>query len=123
MRYHKGKDGWGRDSYEIPTYAVVGASDCGMWSDSPAPSDRVEAELKQFQRALGKATGIKSRCNRHTHSGNVFMVKRWVTVRGCDFERASEFAIEWLRDHDCTTRFIHDADLKQPELGPEEKAS
>ena len=52
MRYHRGSDPWGRGSYPIPQYAVIGASDCGMWPDSPAPSDRVAAELEEFRKVL-----------------------------------------------------------------------
>jgi hypothetical protein len=39
MRFHKGSDGWGRDSYQIPQYAVVGSSCTGDYPGyNPAPT-------------------------------------------------------------------------------------
>lgn len=107
MRFHRGSDGWGRDSYSIPQYAVVGTSDTGTWSDSPAPSDRVAAELEDFRKVL-RANGIRSRIQ-YTQSGNVFMAKRWVVVHSRDFLKASALAADYLRDHQSDTRFIHEA--------------
>lgn len=107
MRFHRGKDGWGRDSYEIPTYAVVGSSDCGTQPDSPAPSPVVRQELMGFRRVLRQA-GISSRF-KYTNSGNLFMLKRWVVVRSTDYPKALELAEKYLKEHDKDTRFIHDA--------------
>lgn len=107
MRYHKGSDPWGRASYAIPEFAVVGSSDCGTWSDSPAPSDRVAAELEEFRKVL-RANRIRSRI-RYTTSGNVFMAKRWVVVNGIDFHRALALATSYLAEHQDDTRYIHDA--------------
>jgi hypothetical protein len=86
---------------------VIGSSDCGSWSDSPAPSDQVREELERFRVVLRKH-GIRSRL-RYTRSGNAFMVKRWVVVHSKDFMRASTFAAEFLEQHHHTTRFIHNA--------------
>ena len=86
MRFHKGNDGWGRGSYAIPEYAIVGSSDTGTYPDSPAPSDRVREELEDFRKVL-RANRIRSRISA-TRSGNVFMAKRWVVVHGRDFPRA-----------------------------------
>ena len=107
MRFHRGSDGWGRSSYRIPQYGVVGSSDCGTWPDSPANSDRVAAELEGFRRVL-RSNRIRSRI-RFTQSGNVFMVKRWVVVHSRDFAKANELAAEYLREHHSDTRYIHDA--------------
>jgi len=107
MRFHRGRDGWGRGSYAIPQYAVVGSSDCGTWSDSPAPSDNVIEELEDFRRVL-RANHIRSRI-RFTQSGNAFMVKRWVVVHSRDFARAMGLAETYLKEHDTDTRYIHDA--------------
>jgi hypothetical protein len=86
MRFHKGFDPWGRSSYRIPEYAVVGSSDCGNWPDSPAPSGKVAPELEDFRKVL-RANKIRSRI-RFTPSGNACMVKRWVVVKRTDFEKA-----------------------------------
>ena len=109
MRFHKGSDGWGRDSYAIPQYAVAGASDCGTWSDSPAPSDRVKEELGRLVSYLGEQ-GINARLARPTQSGNVFMVKRWVVVYSSKFQQAKKLAEKWLEDHRGDTRYAHTAD-------------
>jgi len=108
MRFHKGKDGWGRDSYQIPQYAVVGSSDTGMWSDSPAPSDKVKNELDDFRTVLRK-NKIRSRIG-VTKSGNVMMVKVWVVVNKIDFERANKIAREYLELNETCTRYIHNAE-------------
>src|SRR5688500_11464785 len=107
MRYHRGRDGWCRDSYAIPQYAVLGSSDCGSWSDSPAPTDQVREELEQF-RAVLRANRIRSRLA-YTHSGNIFMLKRWVVVHSRDYERANQLANDFLQQHQDTTRYVHDA--------------
>jgi len=107
LRFHKGSDPWGRSSYPIPRYAVVGSSDCGDYPDSPAPTAKVAAELEDFRKVL-RASRIGSRI-RFTPSGNACMLKRWVAVRGADFERAKALADEYLPEHDAETHYIHDA--------------
>jgi hypothetical protein len=107
MRYHRGRDGWGRDSYAIPEYAVLGSSDCGSWSDSPAPTQQVREELERF-RSILRSHHIRSRL-KYTTSGNAFMAKRWVVVHSKDFARASTLATEFLQQHQQDTRFVHDA--------------
>jgi len=118
-RYHK-TDGW--RGYEIPAFAVAGSSDCGMCSDSPAPSDKVEAELQRFQRECLLPHGIKSKLAA-TQSSNVFMVKRWVVVGARDFERAAQLAINWLNENERDTRYIHGADLEELGYKVEEVAA
>ena len=108
MRFHKGSDGWGRDSYQIPQFAVVGSSCTGDWSDSPAPTDEVKAELEEFRKVL-RANKIRSRCGA-TRSGNVFMVKLWVTVSGQDYPVALKLATDYLAAHERDTVHIHDAE-------------
>jgi len=103
-RYHR-LDGW--RGYSIPDRAVAGSSDTGMWSDSPAPSDKVLAELAKLRAEL-KAAGIKSRVS-HTLSSNAFMIKRWVVVPRADFDRALKLAQEYLEAHRSETRYVHDA--------------
>src|SRR5260221_371738 len=107
MRFHRGRDGWGRDSYAIPQYAIVGSSDCGTFPDSPAPSDRVSEELEDFRRVL-RTNRIRSRI-RITNSGNIFMAKRWVVVHSKDFLKALALAEQYLAEHQDHTRWIHDA--------------
>ena len=107
MRYHRGNDAWGRGSYAIPQYAIVGSSDCGSWPDSPAPSDTVAAELEDFRKIL-RANHIRSRIS-FTSSGNAFMAKRWVVVHSRDYPKALVLVEQYLREHHADTRYIHDA--------------
>ena len=110
MRLHKGTDAWGRGSYSIPEYAVVGCSYCGEYSDSPAKGVVVAHELHEFAKVL-KRHGIKSR-EKQTTSGNLFMVKRWVVVKKDDFPRAKKLALAHLKRVKDSTLLIHDADLE-----------
>lgn len=98
--YHK-IDGW--RGYAIPFGAVVGASDTGTWSDSPCPSDKVEAEIKQVQAELRKQ-GIRSR-QKFGETSNVFCGKRWLVVSPKDWDRAVEFADSLIPQF----RYIHNA--------------
>ena len=106
MRFHKGHDGWGRDSYTIPQFAVVGSSDCGEGA-AVASSDKVRAELEDFRKVL-RANHIQSRI-RFTLSGNCCMIKRWVVVHSKDFVAANKLAAEYLPEHKYDTRYIHEA--------------
>lgn len=107
QRYHR-TDGW--RGYSIPAKAIAGSSDTGMWDDSPAPSDKVKAELDRFRKEVLRANGIRSRI-RHTQSSNVFMVKHWVVVSEEDFDRAAQLTVDWLDEHDDDLNYIHSADL------------
>jgi len=107
-RWHRGGDPWGRSSYSIPEYAVAGASDTGMAHDSPAPSNTAIAELNSLRKHL-REYGISSRI-RHTRSGNLSMIKRWVVVSRSDFDRAKDLAKQWLADNREETWLIHDPD-------------
>ncbi|MGP1614993.1 MAG: hypothetical protein ACTS5Y_08080 [Pollutimonas bauzanensis] len=80
-----------------------------MADDSPAPTDKVMAELRRLQRALG-ADGIHSRVQ-DSQSSNVFMVKHWLVVSDEDFDRAAQLAADWLAAHNRDTRYVHEADL------------
>jgi len=99
-------DAW--RGYEMPLYAVAGASDTGMWEDSPSPSDKVDAELQALRGELSKH-GIKTRIAT-TESSNVFMAKRWIVVDNPDdYSRAEDIATEFLK----SANYLHDA--KEPE--------
>lgn len=108
MRFHKGLDGWNRDSYQIPQFAVAGVSDTGTSQNSPAPSDDVAKELEDLRVVLLKSH-IQSRLQ-VTRSGNCCCLKKWVVVAGRDFDQADKEARRYLADHLSTTRYIHDAD-------------
>jgi hypothetical protein len=113
-RFHRGSDGWGRDSYEIPRYAVAGMSYTGEWSDSPCDGATVKEEIQRFRKEVLKPLGIHSR-KQHTQSGNIFMVKMWVVVDGADFPAAARAAAAWFDERGngpAGTRLIHDADLQ-----------
>jgi hypothetical protein len=105
-RYHR-IDGW--RGYRIPGPAVAGSSDTGTWSDSPAPSDKVKAEIRRLQREVLRPAGIKSR-QRFGTSSNVFCGKRWVCVAPEDFARAKPLVDAWLEEHRYDTRYVHGAD-------------
>jgi len=107
-RYYKGSDPWGRGSYSIPEYAVMGSSITGEWSDSPAPTSKVKDELNGFRKVL-RQNGIRSRFMT-TRSGNVFMVKLWVVVDKRNFLEAKSLADEYLKKNDRDLRFAHDAE-------------
>lgn len=100
VSYHK-TDGW--RGYAIPFGAVCGASDTGTWSDSPAPSHKVEAEIKAVQSELRKQ-GIRSR-QKFGETSNVFCGKRWLCVSPKDWERAVEFVESLIPQY----RYIHNA--------------
>lgn len=106
-RFHRGNDGWGRDSYQIPEYAIAGSSCTGDWPDSPAKTSDVKAELGALRKELRKVH-IRSRL-RGTRSGNVFMTKVWVVVSRADYATANEIAKAYLAQHENDTRLIHDA--------------
>lgn len=108
-RYHR-IDGW--RGYWIPPGAIVGASDTGMWDDSPAPSDKVKAELQRFRKEVLRPAGIKSRVRFGT-TANVFAGKRWMIVSAKDFDRAAQLAIDWTDKHIDDTNYIHNADLEE----------
>jgi hypothetical protein len=113
-RFHRGRDGWGRDSYEIPRYAVAGCSYTGEWHDSPCPGATVVEERARFRREVLKPLGIKSRL-KFTQSGNVFMQKAWTVVSEADFPAAASAAAAWFDENGngpAGTRLIHDADLQ-----------
>ena len=104
-RFHK-IDGW--RGYWIPGRAVAGASDTGMWPDSPAPTDAVKAEIRRFQRECLRPAGIKSRTSMG-RSSNVCCGKRWALVDAKDFARAQAMAEVWLDTHKASTYYIHHA--------------
>ena len=112
IRRHKGVDGWGRDSYNIPPTALVGASDTGLWIDSPAPSDRVGEELLRFCREVLKPAKCRYRI-KAARSGNIFMVKRWITVPAARWASLIPATLEWLENNHANTVFIHDANLNE----------
>jgi len=87
-------------------YAIIGSSDTGMWSDSPAPSNDVNKELTGFQSFL-RTKGIGSKIM-NEQSSNVFMAKRWVVVEPSDFKKAKKLAKEYLASQ--KTSYLHGAD-------------
>ena len=77
-------DGW--RGYQIPVFAVLGASDTGMWSDSPCPSTTAEEEVKDA-RAYLRHNGITS-YEAFGETSNCFCMKRWTIVRGNQYKDA-----------------------------------
>lgn len=83
-------DGW--RGYEQPVYAVVGANDTGMFSDSPCRSDVADRELKDVEAILKKA-GIPTK--RDTcQTSNVFCVHHYIIVPPLYFEQAKKIVTD-----------------------------
>ena len=105
-RYHR-ISAW--RGYWIPGAAVAGASDTGMASDSPCPTDRVKEEIRTLQKWLRKKHGIATR-TRYGTSSNVFCGKRWLcVVDTTEFAKAQELAEQWLSQTRNSTNYIHGA--------------
>lgn len=95
-------DGW--RGYEQPIYAVCGANDTGMWSDSPCKSDVAYKELELAKKAL-KQAGInhkKTTCR----SSNVFCVHHYLVVPEEDVQKGKEIIRELLQTVD--TQLLYD---------------
>jgi hypothetical protein len=97
-------DGW--RGYERPIYAIAGASDTGMWSDSPCPTNIVSEELGALKQYL-RSKGIKYR-EIAGRSSNAFMAKRWIISTVEHHKKALRVANEWLQKNRHTTRYIHE---------------
>jgi len=100
-------DAW--RGHEQPVYAVVGASDSGMWSDSPAPSDISKSEINAVRSFL-KKNGVHTQ-EVHSATSNVFTGKRWVIVPPEEYEKAKALAGKYLQEHEKDTRLLHEADV------------
>jgi len=83
-------DGW-RGTNQ-PKYAICGANDTGMWSDSPCPSDVSKSELSEAISLLKKAK-IPSKII-SMESSNVFMRSNYVIVPPYYFNDAQKFISE-----------------------------
>jgi hypothetical protein len=79
-------DGW--RGYEMPAYAVVGANDTGMFSDSPCPTTVCKRELAMAEQKL-KEKGVEYKHAIGTTS-NVFCLHRYLIVKPKDIDRATE---------------------------------
>jgi len=95
----------GYKGYEQPANAIVGASDTGMASDSPSPSDVVQKELMVVKDTLNKK-GIPVKL-KTTSSSNVFMVKRWLVVKNNDFKKAYKISHKFIQN--MPSHYIHEA--------------
>jgi len=89
-------DGW--RGYNEPIYAVCGANDTGMWSDSPCPSDVCERELTDAVRVI-KNKGIPTKIVT-CESSNVFCVHRYVIVPPKYVDVAREIVSEHIDSTD-----------------------
>jgi len=84
-------DGW--RGYEEPVYAVAGANDTGMWSDSPCRSDVADNELQGVQDYL-KANKIPSK-RMTCETSNVFCVHHYLIVPPAYIDNARELVEEY----------------------------
>lgn len=107
-RYHR-IDGW--RGYYVPELAVVGASDTGMYEDSPCKSDDAESEIRLFKDILSK-NGIRSTVSYGT-SSNVFCTKHWLKVGRKDFDKAAKIVLDVFNEHGRGLKLAHTACLDQ----------
>jgi len=101
-------DAWGRGQVIQPIYAVAGANDTGTLEDSPAPSYKVNDELKDLQKYL-KEKGIRN-VIKTTRSSNVFMIRRWIVVEPEKLSEAKKLADGYLKENKSKTEYIYGAD-------------
>lgn len=96
----------GYRGYEEPVYAVCGANDTGMWSDSPCPSNVAEAELKAMESVLDIA---KIPHKLHTcETSNVFCVHHYLVVPPKFVDKARKLVDNHLES--ATTRLLYRVD-------------
>lgn len=90
----------------VPIDAVGCCNWTGDWSDSPCPTEVVEAELKGFCKMLRKDKIKYKRTVEPTT--NVFCQKVYILVDDADRLRALELA----REHQKNTRLFHTIELE-----------
>jgi hypothetical protein len=98
-------DGW--RGYEQPVYAIAGASDTGMWSDSPCPSNEVNKEINEARKLL-KQKGFSTKLTSGGTS-NVFAGKRWI-VAPVNMQKEAKAVIEDAINKNRKWRYLHGAD-------------
>lgn len=95
-------DGW--RGYREPIYAVAGANDTGMFSDSPCPSDVNKRELNAIRKVL-RSNGIRYKSTT-LPSSNVFCMMRFVVVLPNDVTKARELVKDYLNNNDTQLAYI-----------------
>lgn len=95
-------DAW--RGYDEPVFEIAGASDTGMWEDSPAPSDRVDIELVRVKKYL-KEERIPYR-EVKGGSSNAFMGKRWIITDTENYPQKKKKVREWIDEQDFS--YVHD---------------
>lgn len=89
-------DAW--RGYEEPMYAVCGANDTGMWSDSPCKSDIAKSELDAAKLELQK---LRIQTKLITcETSNLFCVHHYLIVRPKDKVKADEILSEYYKKAD-----------------------
>lgn len=99
---YKHTDGW--RGYEEPIYAIVGANDTGMYSDSPCPSNIRESELNAIKTELS-AKGIKTKqvvCQ----SSNVFCVHVYLVPQVKNVEKGREIVKQYLETNETRLAYL-----------------
>ena len=95
-------DGW--RGYSKPKYAVAGATNTGNWSDSPAPSNICEQEIKAVEAHL-KSNGIKTKIQ-VCETSNVFCVHVYLIVYPSKHEQAKGIVEEYLQANETMLAFV-----------------
>lgn len=95
-------DGW--RGYSEPKYAVVGANDTGMSSDSPCPTHVNEEELKAIANEL-KRNGIETK-KIVTETSNVFCVHVYLLAKIKQVTQAREIVKEFLANNETRLSYL-----------------
>ncbi len=95
-------DGW--RGYSEPKYAVVGANDTGMSSDSPCPSNVREEELKAIASVL-KSAGIETK-QIVTESSNVFCVHVYLLAKIKFVQQARDIVKHYLDNTETRLSYV-----------------
>jgi hypothetical protein len=86
-----------------PKYAIAGANDTGMWSDSPCPSNVSKSEIETIQGVL-KSAGIDT-IIMTTETSNIFCVHHYLIAKVKDFEKAKEIVTKHIEETE--TRLLY----------------
>ena len=98
--------GYGR--YFQPAGAIVGASDTGYWSDSPAPTLNVIKEINMVKKELANL-GIPTK-QKVTRSSNEFIFKRWLITSPKKEIMGKQRVKELMKKIKSKISYIHEAD-------------
>ena len=95
-------DGW--RGYQQPVYAICGANDTGMFSDSPCPSKDGDEQLRRAVSCLSGDIPYKIIV---TESSNVFCVHKYVIVPPSKIEKSRELFADYFAKEKCDSYLLY----------------